>query len=95
VARKQVRLIAVIRPDMPFPATAPHVPLSDFASVIEDDAPLITLADPPLSDEAKAIAANVATLLGTASPFSPALAACSRSPWQQRRTTSTSVSTQA
>ncbi|MAB12188.1 acetyl-CoA hydrolase/transferase C-terminal domain-containing protein [Hyphomonas sp.] len=64
VARKQVRLIAVIRPDMPFPATAPHVPLSDFADVIEDDAPLITLADPPLSDEAKAIAANVATLLG-------------------------------
>ena len=63
-ARDNVRLIAVIRPDMPFPATAPRMPLSDFADVIEDDAPLITLADPPLSDEAKAIAENVATLLG-------------------------------
>ena len=61
--RKKVRLIAVVRPDMPCPASAPRVPLSSFAHVVEDDAPLVTLADPPLSDEAKAIAAHVATLL--------------------------------
>ena len=64
MARGKVRQIAVIRPDMPFPATSPRLPLSDFADVIEDDTPLITLGDLPLSDEAKAIAANVATLLG-------------------------------
>ncbi|KCZ90449.1 acetyl-CoA hydrolase/transferase family protein [Hyphomonas jannaschiana] len=64
MARGKVRRIAVIRPDMPFPATSPRLPLSDFADVIEDDTPLITLGDPPLPDEAKAIAANVATLLG-------------------------------
>ncbi|MEZ6001204.1 acetyl-CoA hydrolase/transferase family protein [Hyphomonas sp.] len=62
--RKKVRLIAVVRPDMPSPGNAPRVPLASFAHVIEDDAPLITLADPPLSDEAKAIAGHVATLLG-------------------------------
>ncbi|HPF22980.1 MAG TPA: acetyl-CoA hydrolase/transferase C-terminal domain-containing protein [Hyphomonas sp.] len=62
-ARTGLRLIAVIRPDMPYPATAPRLPLSAFADVIEDPAPLITLTDPPLSDESNAIAAHVATLL--------------------------------
>jgi acyl-CoA hydrolase len=62
--REDIRLIAVIRPGMPFPANAPRLPLSYFSDVIEDNAPLITLEDPPLSDEAKAIAAHVATLLG-------------------------------
>lgn len=62
--REKVRLIAVIRPDMPFPGNAPRLPLSAFTDVVEDDAPLITLADPPLSAEAEAIAAHVATLMG-------------------------------
>lgn len=62
--REKVRLIAVIRPDMPFPADAPRLPLSAFTDVVEDDTPLITLADPPLSDEATAIAAHAATLMG-------------------------------
>ncbi|WP_273183734.1 acetyl-CoA hydrolase/transferase C-terminal domain-containing protein [Hyphomonas adhaerens] len=61
--REKVRLIAVIRPDMPFPADAPRLPLSAFTDVVEDDTPLITLADPPLSDEATAIAAHAATLM--------------------------------
>ena len=62
--REKVRLIAVIRSDMPFPADAPRLPLSAFTDVVEDDTPLITLADPPLSDEATAIAAHAATLMG-------------------------------
>jgi hypothetical protein len=62
--RRYIRLIAVVRPDMPFPASAPRLPLSDFTDVLEDDTPLITLTDPPLSDDARAIAAHVATLLG-------------------------------
>nr|WP_321361600.1 acetyl-CoA hydrolase/transferase C-terminal domain-containing protein [uncultured Hyphomonas sp.] len=62
--RKNVRLIAVIRPDLPIPADAPRLPLSAFSDVIEDAAPLITLPDPPLSEEATAIAAHTATLLG-------------------------------
>lgn len=62
--RDDVRLVAMIRPGLPAPASAPRLPLSAFSNVIEDDTPLITLADPPLSDEAKAIAAHVATLLG-------------------------------
>ena len=64
VGRRKLRRIAVIRPDMPFPGNAPRLPLSHFSDVVEDEAPLITLADPPLSDEAKAIAGHVATLLG-------------------------------
>ncbi|MCA8901684.1 MAG: hypothetical protein KDA53_10575, partial [Hyphomonas sp.] len=63
-ARKDVRLVAVIRPDMPAPATSPHLPLDTFADVVEDESPLITLADPPLSEEARAIAGHVAGLLG-------------------------------
>jgi acyl-CoA hydrolase len=61
--RSGLRLVAVIRSDMPAPASAPRLPLSAFTDVLEDASPLITLTDPPLSDEAKAIAANVATLL--------------------------------
>lgn len=61
--RRYIRRIAVVRPDMPFPASAPRLPLSDFTDVLEDDTPLITLTDPPLSDDARAIAAHVATLL--------------------------------
>ncbi len=62
--RKGLRLVAIIRPDMPAPASAPRLPLSAFTDVLEDTSPLITLTDPPLSDEATAIAANVASLLG-------------------------------
>lgn len=62
--RSDVRLVAVIRPGLPAPASAPRLPLDAFSDVIEDDTPLITLADPPLSDEMQAIGANVASLLG-------------------------------
>ncbi|MEZ5984699.1 MAG: acetyl-CoA hydrolase/transferase C-terminal domain-containing protein [Hyphomonas sp.] len=62
--REAVHRIALVRPDMPFPANAPRLPLTAFSDVIEDDTPLITLADPPLSSEAQAIAAHVAALLG-------------------------------
>jgi acyl-CoA hydrolase len=64
IDREAVRRIAFVRPDLPFPANAPRLPLTAFSDVIEDDTPLITLTDPPLSNEAAAIAAHVATLLG-------------------------------
>ena len=62
--RADVRLIAVIRPGLPAPASARRLPLEAFADVLEDETPLITLADPPLSEESTAIASHVATLLG-------------------------------
>jgi len=62
--REDVRRIAVVRQDMPAPANSPRVALADFADVIEDATPLITMTDPPLSEDAQAIAANVASLLG-------------------------------
>ena len=62
--RSDLRLIAVVRPGLPAPASAPHMPLSAFSDVIEDDTSLIACPDAPLSDEMQAIAANVATLLG-------------------------------
>ena len=42
--RKAVRRIALVRPDMPFPANTPRLPLTAFSDIIEDDTPLITLA---------------------------------------------------
>jgi len=61
--RPDVRLIAVVRRDLPAPPASPHLPPRAFAETIEDASPLITLLDPPPSDETRAIAAHAATLL--------------------------------
>ena len=64
VDRTDIRRIALIRPAMPAPVAGPRIPLSAFSDTIEDETALITLADPPLSEDAIAIASHVASLLG-------------------------------
>lgn len=61
--REDVTRVAVIRPGMPAPQDGPWASLSDFDHVITDEQPLIEVADPPLSQANRAIAAHIAEIL--------------------------------